>query len=311
MQKLYHNGFEVSAALKQSGSYVDVAWPVYTSSIDVEYLVIGGGGGGAAEDDQYNDGPGGGGGAGAVKSGSFSFATGSTDLPLRVGFGGGGGRYPNRSVLGGGDGDGDNGDSSYISGVVTAQSGSQGKSVHGGTPTSPIGGKSGTPFDGGNGSTNDKAGGGGGGSTSPGTSGADDTTTNAIGGTGGEGLNITTWYVDESTPLGLVAGGGGGGAGGLTNNSGGAGNYGGGDGGDDVQLPTNATTFGSGGGGGYRTDAGSGKSGIILLRYKNILPINDSGELIYKVGDYWYHKFINASYGTRPFKRPERILIDI
>ena len=311
MRKLYHNGFDVSGALKQSGSYVDVAWPVYTSSIDIEYLVIGGGGGGACEDSFYNNGPGGGGGAGAVETGSFSFATGSTDLTLRVGLRGLGGSYPN-GPGGSGDGDGGDGYSSYISGIVTAESGSQGKTVHANTADSPIGGKSGTPFNGGQGSTYDHAGGGGGGSASPGTNGSETLAPSvAVGGNGGNGLTINTWYVDESTPLGNVAGGGGGGAGNSTTNSGGSGAFGGGDGGDDIQAPTNATTFGSGGGGGYRDDAGDGKGGLVLLRYENILPINDSGDSVYKIGNYWYHKFATAATDLQTFERPDKIIIDI
>ncbi len=72
MRRLILGNKDISTSLKMDGEYVDVAWPVYTSSIDIEYLVVAGGGAGSAGNGIYE---GAGGGAGAVNTGSFVLQT--------------------------------------------------------------------------------------------------------------------------------------------------------------------------------------------------------------------------------------------
>jgi hypothetical protein len=109
--------------------------------------------------------------------------------------------------------------------------------------------------------------GGGGGAGAAGSNGA-----SAVGGDGGDGLDASAFRGESATTT-YYAGGGGGAVppsayGGGTRGLGGLG--GGGNGSDPSNSPTNGTAnTGGGGGGGNQSTAGSGGSGIVLVRFKN------------------------------------------
>lgn len=312
MQKLILGNKDISTSLRMDGKYIDVAWPVYTESIDIEYLVIaGGGGGGSAHDASLF--AGGGGGAGQIQTGSFTFATGSDNIFVMTGRGGEGANYPGNNPTSGGRGL--PGYDSYISGVVSSLKGEGGHPIGDAVRFDETGGPSGAGFAGGSNDIFDQAAGGGAGNTGVGFDGDDGPTDNpavAIGGNGGTGTTINDWYWNSSLDVvGAVAGGGGGSAYSAITESFGLGTDGGGNGALETNNASDATNFGGGGGGAFEATAGSGSYGLVVLRYENRFAINDSGTDVFQLGDYWYHSFSSASLSQQTFERPDKILIDV
>ena len=251
----------------------------------VSYLVIAGGGGGGRKC------AGGGGGAGGFREdkspvtpytaspldGAGDISVTATAFPITVG--GGGSAAPSNATdgsvgsnsvfstktsAGGGRGQGNPstpGGGSGGSGGGGGNSGTPGGS--GNTPpVSPAQGKNGGNGNGGGGSYQE-SGGGGGGATTVGANSA----SNAKGGNGGCGADTSI----SGSSVGR-AGGGGGGAGGNHGFPVGEGFDGGGNGGN-CQSDRNAgsgtaNTGGGGGGGAGSNTAGSGGSGIVIIRYK-------------------------------------------
>lgn len=240
----------------------------------VDYLVIAGGGGGGA---WY----GGGGGAGGMRTGTLAVTPG---VPVAITVGDGGAGAPGGtdnssgsngqnssigaivSTGGGGGGTGANGDNA-------GQNGGSGGGAGGGSNANPQGpGGAGIAGQGNNGRTGrysntagNRAGGGGGGAGAIGGA----SPNNGRGGAGGAGLqsNITganTFYA-----------GGGGGAG---NTSGGAGGNGGGGAGSNTGNGNNGADMTGGGGGAAAgginstRHGGDGGSGLVIVRYSEILP---------------------------------------
>lgn len=273
------------------------------NQLDIDYLIVAGGGSSGADNA-------GGGGAGGLLSGSSYTLTAGVDYPTVVGNGAAAGDGNNSTFLGfitiGGGAGGGNYDS-----------GSDGGSGGGGAyfdADYPGGsGSLGQGFDGGAGIANtpsatppsrneDGAGGGGGGASEVGE---DATRTLGIpkAGDGGDGSQ----WLDGN----YYAGGGGGG---VTNigtvlSTGGLG--GGGNGGrkpfpivpgEPDGVPNGepgAPNTGGGGGGGFLVVAAGG-SGIIIVRYQSDVPLSESGDEIYRDGNYWYHKF--TSVGSSNFR---------
>lgn len=268
------------------------------TSMEIDYLVVGGGGGGGGNagaglgTSEY----GGGGGAGEVATGTTDLSIGS--YPVTIGAGGDGGI--GASV-------GTNGGSSEIDSVVTAvgggrggvggiaggpsaskngasgASGGGGGNISGGGNSS-TGGSATAGFAGGN-ATDGGAGGGGGGASQAGTNGVSD------GGDGGDGV------VSSITGTNVTYGGGGGG--GATNsNSPGAGGTGGGGSGANEADGSNASANTGGGGGGSSCDqftsvarnGGNGGSGIVIIRYVTGTGLATGG-VINQADGYTYHTF--------------------
>ena len=232
----------------------------------VEYLVVAGGGGGGSS----GGGGGGGGGAGGFRTATGYVVYANSMVNVTVGAGGVGGTNSNgnsgqASVFGIIISDG----GGYGSGSTT---GGNGGSGGGGTFGSYIGGNAttGQGFNGGNGSATNGVGGGGGGSGTAGISGTTHLNPGiAVGGNGTQSsINGTLIY---------YAGGGGGGSnsGSGTGSAGGLGGGGAGGGvSPDVASSGTANTGGGGGGIGQNIVAGSGGSGIVIIRYQTINSIN-------------------------------------
>lgn len=258
----------------------------------VDYLVVAGGGGGGA---WY----GGGGGAGGMRSGTLAVTPG---VPVAITVGDGGAGAPGGtnnspgssgqnssfgaivSTGGGGGGTGANGNNA-------GRNGGSGGGAGGGDLTAPQGpGGTGTAGQGNNGSTgrynntaNRRAGGGGGGAGAAGGA----SPGNGQGGAGGVGLQ------NNISGASLFYAGGGGGAG---DTSAGAGGNGGGGAGSSTGNGNNgAANTGGGGGaaaGGINSArrGGDGGSGIVIIRYSEVLPadtfsvLNDQLEM-WTVGD--------------------------
>jgi hypothetical protein len=232
-----------------------------TGSDNVEVLVVGGGGGGGGS-------TGAGGGAGGfIYNGSYAVSPGSYTVTVgaggaggvnNVGANGGNSVFDTLPAIGGGAGganagtdEGQNGGSggggSYVGDFGIAGTGTAGQGNDGGVATQWT-----TPH---------RTGGGGG----AGTAGSDGSTT--VLGDGGAGLSSdisgsTTWY----------AGGGGGGTYQGAGGSGGLGGGGQGAGGGGSYVGPGNGVDGKGGGGGGQGDnlgsqAGSGGSGIVIVRY--------------------------------------------
>ena len=327
MQKLYIGNKDISTSLKLDDKYIDVAWPVYTSSIEIEYLVVGAGGGGSSGNSIYE---GAGGGAGAVNTGSFILQTVDTapdpfTVNVYTPLGGNGKNYP--AVRG------SMGYLAYVGFNLWQALGAAGAGAGGYTTDKtavPSGGDSGvylqnnlntTPLTGSfesfrvggyNGFFNNDAGGGAGASQIGGDGLQRESDPNAIGGAGGAGVIINDWYWNSSLDVvGSIAGGGGGSAGDTPSPVAGIGKDGGGNGAIGSDDAGNGTTFGSGGGGSDRGRSGDGADGLVVLRYQNRFAINDSGDDVFQVGDYWYHSFYSASLSPQVFERPEKILVSI
>ena len=330
MQKLYIGNKDISTSLKLDDKYIDVAWPVYTGSIDIEYLVVGGGGSGGRGISNI---AGGGGAAGSVNTGSFVLQTVDTapdpfTVNVQVGYGGTMSGFPTTGIRNGGRGAPSYvGFSFYSSTLAAAGAGGGGYTTYdrAGLPTggasglnqvgNPLTGSFANFFEGGySGFYDDDAGGGAGASQIGGDGLQGESDPNAIGGAGGAGVNVSDWYWNSSLDVvGVIAGGGGGSAGdsaspvaGLGSDGGGNAAIGSNDGGD-------GTTFGSGGGGADKGNGGDGADGLVVLRYENRFPINDSGDDVFQVGDYWYHSFYaSASFNPQyTFERPDKILVSI
>jgi hypothetical protein len=228
----------------------------------VDVLVVGGGGGGGSSGTDY--GGGGGGGGGVLFRTDLEALTAGT-YAVTVGAGGAGGSDGQRGadggtsrfadlveVLGGGGGGG-----TVSAGAASGGSGGGGSS---GNFESP--GGAGTALQGNNGGSGVlttsaalRAGGGGGGAGAAGTDGTADTV-KGTGGNGGVGRPVGV------AALGQYVGGGGGGSG--EDNSGGLGSNGGGG-----AAGANGDAKTGGGGGAQRgpVAAGTGGSGIVIVRY--------------------------------------------
>jgi hypothetical protein len=267
---------------------------------NVSYLVVGGGGSGGESNVS-----GGGGGAGGFREfraplsgcysvsplngnpGGTSITVTSQSYPITVGGGGAGGSTP-------GNANGNNGNVSTFDTVTSAgggygggyDAGGPGGSGGGGGGAQPVqpGGSGNTPptspaqgFNGGSGGGNPSTyanTGGGGGATAVGQSISGNYPGGGPGGDGGAGTSTSITAASVA-----YSGGGGGSAdnrvGSQTGGDGGTG--GGGQGGDNTRDTTSGTVNTGGGGGGERgdsnpagnfSDAGSGGSGIVVIRYK-------------------------------------------
>ena len=255
----YVDGYVVHT-FTSSGTYSN------SFAVSADVLVVAGGGGGG------NSTGGGGGAGGFIYTNAFPVSSGSNSVT--VGAGGGGGTSSGRT--------GTNGANSVF-GSLVAYGGGGGASNFGSTPNGSAGGSGGGASESGGagtgGARTDGQGnvggdmgagwppyrcGGGGGAGTPGTNSSD-----TVLGHGGAGLSsgisgTTKWY----------AGGGGGGV--YNEGAGGSGGQGGGGtGGNQSSLPAGGPTDGddnTGGGGGGQAQnrgdqAGSGGSGIVIIRY--------------------------------------------
>jgi hypothetical protein len=255
---------------------------VNSGSGKIDVLAIGGGGGGGFR-------IGGGGGAGAltlftavdVSVGSYNCFVGHGGSGSSSGLKNNGGssffsRNTTKFVQAQGGGGG---------GAQTAGDGNIGGSGGGANEWSnvPAGGVGGYDYGslcniGGNGRKSPYSGGGGGGALSAGIS-----ATDSNGGAGGSGYtlsaidsNLTSANFTSFSGMTVVCSGGGGGS--YQTGNGGAGGTGAGNGGRDNASGTSATSFGSGGGGGGGDSggvaAGSGKQGVVVIRYPigNVSP---------------------------------------
>ncbi len=270
MRKLYHNGFDVSAALQQSGSFAYIA---NSEPFEAEVLVVGGGGGGG----HATGGEAAGGGAGGLFSGSVTIGTGETNIIVGTGGDGGNnsvGQEASGSIItgsmtslvaqgGGGGGssagpstaDGVNGGSGGGGAFVSPNTGSFGQGLQ------PL---SGSGHFGNNGGTGLQAGGAAGGGGA-GSVGQDYDGINIGGGGLGKTINI------NGTPT-LYA------VGGDSNDAGGA--------------PTNPAR-GSGGFGSVRNPANNnnfGRDGIVIIRYEGP-EVRARGGVLSKVGNDYVHTF--------------------
>lgn len=273
MRRLYHDGFDVSAGLKQSGSAF--SYVPFPEPFEAEVLVVAGGGGGGRAGGVPGPTAAGGGGAGGVYSGSLSFGTDNFVITI-----GDGGSYPDtldRQGGPGGDtiisgsglylltlGGGGGGASGALGGETGADGGSGGGAGWEGTGTT-LGGDGLQPLSGsghlGNNGGNSTANGGGGGGGATGGGQLYDGATN-LGG-GGAGLISTI----DGTSIQYARGGGG-------NNSG------------DSRLNTPGS-----GGVGNGSSEGTGRSGIVIIRYKSPFLRARGGTTAYRDGDYFIHKF--------------------
>lgn len=246
---------------------------VITKQVDMEYLIIAGG---AAGGHRHA----GGGGAGGVLSGTFTAQP--QTYVATVGAGGAklasphnqydivGNSGTNSSLFGltaiGGGGGGSNGQL----GITGGSAGGDGERTNRSTGTA---GTTGQGFAGGS-STTDSYGGGGGGGGSGGVGGNGPASLlSGTGGRGGPGRNTwSAWATITGTGVsGFYAGGGGAGGYSLGGYSALGGSGGGGNGGGDGRSGADAiVNTGSGGGGGGQDNiavAGSGASGIIIVKY--------------------------------------------
>jgi len=259
---------------------------VLDSSVEVEYLVIGGGGAGSRGSTSTID-AGGGGGAGGYRSSVEGETTGqnlpaesklvltNNQYPITVGSGGI--RDPNGVNH-------TSGSPSSIANLVEALGGGRGGSLNtvaetgssggGGASRSNTSGANGTfgqGFAGGDGislSTSDRQSGGGGGAGQPGTNAESDSP-----GNGGDGISSSI----TGTAIFRAGGGGGARRGSLIVGTGGLG--GGGDGNATTSTAVDIApgedgdpnTGGGGGGGPRASGGGNGGSGIVIIRYANPL----------------------------------------
>ena len=231
---------------------------------NAEVLMIAGGGGGGRDDYAGGRGAGGGGAGGLIAPQTINNMTSS----LTIVIGGGG------TNSGGNGAAGTQGGNTTVTGLTTAIGGGGGGSHStasnldndtsggsgGGASNGRTGsaGTSGQGNSGGNGAPSGPYGGGGGGGKNQ--SGASSNNGAANGGNGTNSYNV--WAsATSSGDSGHFAGGG---AGGGKNAGGGAGGAGGG--GDANNGPGQVNT-GGGGGGNYASTAGSGGSGIVIIRY--------------------------------------------
>lgn len=334
MQRLLLGDTNVSNMFILDGKYVDVAWPVFTSSIDIEYLVVGAGGAGGrgASGGQTFAG---GGGAGAVNTGSFEFFS-AEDAPdpftvyvvpgipgLSPTLAGKTGGLGGWSYVGfnlwqalGAAGSGGGGRTKTYTGGPTG--GNSGVYQQDNVSTTPLTGSFESYRLGGYNSTYDYAAGGGAGASVIGGSGNEYTPagggTAGIGGAGGAGVFINDWYLNSFLDVvGTIAGGGGGSAYTGLADIAGIGADGGGAGAVGSDNAGNATSFGSGGGGSYLGDSGDGAGGLVILRYQNQFALNNVGDEVFQIGDTWYHVFTTPKPSNAGFifTRPAKILVSV
>jgi hypothetical protein len=259
-------------------------WGNEFNQYDVDYLIVAGGGPSGGDNA-------GGGGAGGVITGSAYTLDWATEYTTIVGAGGGA-EFTNGSpssflsltALGGGFG------------ASNAQSGSNGASGGGGAyfEASYPGGTGilGQGFDGGEGYSTLNPGGGAGG----GGGGASEAGFNGVSGSAGDGGDGIQWLDGNYY--------GGGGAGsvpfGATLGTGGLG--GGGNGGNKSALPDgNPGEVNTGGGGGAGFSVQPGGRGVIVVRYQSEYPLSESGDEMYRDGNYWYHRFTSATTSSFQF----------
>lgn len=275
MRRLYHNGFDVSGGLKQSGSFV---YSPFREPFEAQVLVVAGGGGGALAGGVPGPTSAGGGGAGGVYSGSLTFGTGEFNIVI-----GSGGSFPDTL-----DNPGGNGENTSISGsglhLVTLGGGGGGASGQAGNDDGRDGG-------------------------SGGGAGWDGTGTN----NGGTGLQPLSGSGHLGNNGGNSSGGGGGGGGGATavgQLSDGV-NLGGGGTGLTSTISGTSIVYARGGGGnrsgesrfntpgsggvGNGGNNGPGRDGIVIIRYQGP-TIRMRGGTLTKVGTDFVHTF--TSDGT-------------
>ncbi len=266
MRKLYHNDFDVSSALKQSGSFVYVPIPL---PFEAEVMIVAGGGSGG--DDAIS--PSAGGGAGGVISGTITIGTGEIDITI-----GSGGSVVNNSR-------GDNGEDTVVSGsnlniiaLGGGGGGSSGKPSDGpgsdggsggggswsiggtgdaGVGLQPLSGSNNFGNDGGVGTTGNRGGAGGGGASAAG-----EDYDGVLFGAGGAGIISTI----SGTSIQYAKGGG-------SSNSG------------ESRLNTPGS-----GGIGNQTSQNAGRSGIVIIRYEGP-TIKARGGTLTKVGGDFVHTF--------------------
>jgi hypothetical protein len=237
--------------------------------VNVTVLVVAGGGGGSAD----GGGMGGGGGAGGViYNTSYFVAEGGNGITVTVGQGGASSQsgYANNGTnssfgtlqaLGGGAG-----------GIYNDLAGSAGGSGGGGGQEAGSGGAgyAGQGNNGGDGINPNSAGAGGGGCGAAGS----DSSADHNGGNGGAGC----YYTINGTNVSYGGGGGGAAWGVGTEGSGGVGGGGTGAHNNPSQDATNGTDGlgGGGGGGGPTEESGDGGNGVVIVRYLQSTPINQT-----------------------------------
>jgi hypothetical protein len=270
----------------------------------VEVLVVAGGGGGGTGESNQNGGGGGGGGAGGLIYNSTYQLTSATAITVTVGAGGAGGTnynvngsngsnsvFGSLTAVGGGGGSGEE----QNGGLTGGSGGGTGGDLSAGTEGQGTAGQ-GNP---GGGIPNARSGGAGGGAGAPGSN-----PTDRNGASGGIGRVFSI----SGTSTYYAGGGGGGGStnfSGVTPTSGTGGQGGGGNSSGLVGgVPTSATSGTSNTGGGGGADraglgiAGSGGSGIVIVRYPG-LPAATGGTIAYLNG-YTIHTFTTSGTFT-PF----------
>ena len=255
---------------KSSGSFVVSG----SGSLASDSLIVAGGGGG--NNDNLSSG-GGGGAGGLISTNPFSLS--AATYTVTIGAGGAKGVKGADSIfgaltaIGGGRGGGDEGGGAGGGGIGGSGGGGGGGGVGSGGS-----GTAGQGYAGGNnywsGSTPNQASGGGGGAGEVGENGA-----STYGGDGGDGRYFSQFATIGGAPAGWFGGGGGGGVYSESfghfgpGGQGGGGNSGGGNGsGSDDGGDGLANTGGGGGGARVTGTAGSGASGIVIVRYL-ILPL--------------------------------------
>jgi len=267
---------------------------IISDRYSVEYIVVAGGGGGGR-------GRGGGGGGGGYRasitgesSGGGSSAeaaitvTPGTPYPVTVGGGGLGGPSS--------DTKGSNGNDSAFSTITSLGGGAGGAAYQ--TLTSNTGGSGG----GGAGQvTGGYSNSGGSGTAGQGYAGGNTPSYNDVNGAGGGGAGAVGTYLTggigvASSVTGSAVYRAGGGGGGGDNAAGPGGNGGGGAG--STGAATNGTTNTGGGGGGsiYNNTAGTGGSGIVILRYLGAQ--RGTGGTVSTVGSYTVHTFTGSGTFT-------------
>jgi hypothetical protein len=263
--------------------------------LNVEYLIVAGGGGGGSRDS-------GAGGAGGLLTGAIKTTISTGTYAIVVGAGGAGG-VGNTSGSGNGSDSAAFGDTSIGGGrggqyptnyAATGGSGGGGYNGAGGAA-----GTTGQGYKGGNGNTpNSNYNGGGGGGA--GGEGGDSLSDGVSGGDGGIGRYFGDKYSQYLGEDGWFAGGGGAGGeqGGSTDGTGGIG--GGGNGHSSAAEDGQINTGGGGGSNrGYYTGlvAGSGGSGIVLIRYSGP-PRAKGGDSIISHNGYTIHVFNSSGTFT-------------
>jgi hypothetical protein len=272
-----------------ASTVTDIGVTTSPSTVNIEYLAVGGGGSGGPSTN--TNGGGGGGGAGQFATATTAFSVGSYAVTIGAGgvsnlvAGAFGGQTSIAGIItayGGGSG----GVSNFAGGnAVSGGSGGGGGAVAAGTAgtggTGATGGNAGGNGD----TTTDGSGGGGGGAGAAGNN-----ATTSTGGGGGAGTSSSI-----SGTSAFYAGGGGGGSSHPT--GGGAGGSAiGGTGGNDNEAGDDAvanTGSGGGGGGGLNRAGGDGSDGIVILSYTTG-SIIATGGVVTQVAGKTIHTFTSS-----------------